>query len=224
MKNHAPAGITLDNASDRTAGLALQGPAAAQLLPEGADLATYHFKQTTVAGKKCIVARTGYTGEDGFELICDASDAEFFWNEILRRGAKPCGLGARDTLRLEMCYPLHGNDITEDTTPIEAGLGKFVALDKGDFIGRSALAMPATRKLIAFKMTGKTPPPRPHYPILAGGRRVGEITSGTQSPTLGAGIGMGYVEIGVTGNIEIEIRGKNYPATIEKKPLLRRTK
>jgi aminomethyltransferase len=224
MKSHAPDGITLDNASDRTAAVALQGPASTQLLPEGENLAPYHFKQTTVAGKKCIVARTGYTGEDGFELIFDAGDAEFFWNELIHRGAKPCGLGARDTLRLEMCYPLHGNDITEQTTPIEAGLGKFVSLDKGDFIGRSALALPATCKLIAFKMTGKPPPPRPHYPIIAGGRSVGEITSGTQSPTLGTGIGMGYVEIGVTGNIEIEIRGKNYPATIEKKPLLRKTK
>jgi aminomethyltransferase len=223
IKNHAPAGTTLDNASDRTAAVALQGPASAQLLPEGAALATYHFQQTKIAGHDCILARTGYTGEDGFELIFDAGDAEFFWNELLRRGAKPCGLGARDTLRLEMCYPLHGNDLTEDTTPIEAVLGKFISLEKGDFIGRSALALPAARKLIAFKMTGKTPPPRPHYPILAGGRRVGEITSGTQSPTLGTGIGMGYVEIGVTGTIEIEIRGKHFPATIEKKPLLRKT-
>jgi aminomethyltransferase len=144
-------------------------------------------------------------------------------------GVLPCGLGARDTLRLEMCYPLHGNDITEKTTPMEAGLGKFVSFDKGAFIGSDVLveqkAEGVGRKLVAFTMTEKSPPPRPHYPILANGRKVGEITSGTQSPTLGIGVGMGYVEVAAASvgrAIEIEIRGKRFPAVIQKKPILKK--
>ena len=149
------------------------------------------------SGKTCWVARTGYTGEDGFEIICNAGDVVAIWEHFLAASVMPCGLGARDTLRLEMCYPLHGNDLTEETTPLEAGLGRFVALDKPDFIGRAALLKQkqdgVTRRLVAFTMTEKSPPPRPHYPLLAGGVRVGEVTSGTLSPTLGIGIGMGYV-------------------------------
>ena len=133
-----------------------------------------------------------------------------------------------------MCYPLHGSDITEETTPLEAGLGKFVSFDKSTFVGRAALAdqkkTGVKRKLVALKMTDKSPPPRPHYSILAAGRdactkKVGEITSGTQSPTLGVGIGMGYVEAGAAragSAIEIEIRGKRFPAVIENKPILKR--
>ena len=121
-----------------------------------------------------------------------------FWWQANRWGFSHAGLGARDTLRLEMCYPLHGNDITEETTPLEAGLGKFVAFDKGPFIGSETLAEQkakgVSRKLMAFTMAEKSPPPRPHYAMLAEGRKVGEVTSGTQSPTLGIGIGMGYVE------------------------------
>ena len=223
IRTHAPADVLLDNISDRTAALALQGPRAVQYLPAAADLKPFHITRLTLAGKPCWVARTGYTGEDGFEIICDDPDVVTLWNHFLQAGVTPCGLGARDTLRLEMCYPLHGNDITENTTPLEAGLGKYVNFDKGDFIGRDAIERNPTRKLIAFKMTGKTPPPRPHYPIQSAGRVVGEVTSGTQSPSLGYGIGLGYVAAGTT-DIAIEIRGQLFPATMEKKPLLRKNK
>ena len=235
IRSHMPVDVALENQSEQTAGLALQGPAAVKLIPAAADLPVFHVRKLNVCGVDCLVARTGYTGEDGFELICDAKAAAGLWKELLKRGAefgiRPCGLGCRDTLRLEMCYPLHGSDITEATTPIEAGLGRFVSFDKGNFIGRSVMLEQkekgTARKLVAFKMSDKSPPPRPHYPIMADGRKVGEIASGTQSPTLGIGIGMGYVETaaaGVGSKIDIEIRGKNYPAVVEKKPLLKRNK
>jgi aminomethyltransferase len=235
MNSQASASAVLENESDKTAMLALQGPNATRLLADSTDISYFHITRKSVFGRKCRVARTGYTGEDGFEILCDAADGVAFWTELLRRGAecgiKPCGLGARDTLRLEMCYPLNGSDMNEDTTPLEAGLGRFVALDKGDFIGRDALLGQKEngieRKLIAFKMAEKSPPPRQHYPIVSDARRIGEVTSGAQSPTLGIGIGMGYVEAdaAVIGTkIGIEIRGRKYAATIEKKPLLKRTK
>ena len=241
MNAQASAAVVLENESDKTAGLALQGPNAAKLLGNEGGIAHFHIERQSVFGKECWVARTGYTGEDGFEILCGAGDVTELWSELLRRGAefgiKPCGLGARDTLRLEMCYPLHGNEMNEETTPLEADLGKFVAFGKGDFIGRAALAEQkekgVTRKLIAFTMTEKSPPPRTHYPIMTAGRdacatkRIGEVTSGTQSPTLGIGIGMGYVETksaAIGSKIGIEIRGKTYAATIEKKPLLERGK
>ena len=234
MNAHVNTSAVFENESDKTAALALQGPNATKLLAEAAtSVRHFHIARLDVLGCECWVARTGYTGEDGFEILCDANDATELWNALLTRGRdfgiRPCGLGARDTLRLEMCYPLHGNDLTEQTTPLEAGLGKFVSFDKGEFMGREALAAQkekgVARKLIAFNMAGKTPPPRPHYVIAAGGRKIGEVTSGTLSPTLGIGIGMGYVESGaaqIDTRIEIEIRGKNYPATIERKPLLKR--
>ena len=233
MNARAPRPVVLDNLSDKMAALALQGPSAAQVLPEAAEIAHFGVLRLAVLGKRCWVARTGYTGEDGFEIVCDPSDAPTLWAGLMERGKtfgiKPCGLGARDTLRLEMCYPLHGNDITEETTPLEAGLGKFVSFDKKLFVGRDALEAQkesgVARKLVAFKMTGKSPPPRPHYPILADGRVVGEVTSGTQSPSLSIGIGMGYVKTGearVGIPIEIEVRGRRFAAVIEKKPILKR--
>jgi len=218
----------VSNQSAQTAALALQGPHARQLLDPG--LAPFHVARQPVFGKTCWVARTGYTGEDGYEILCDNTDADFLWTELLKRGAQPCGLGARDTLRLEAGLPLHGHDITDTTTPVEAGLSRFISFDKGDFIGRDVLLQhrdhgPA-RKLVAFRMTAaKCPPPRQHYPILDGGRKIGEVTSGTQSPTLGYGIGLGYVEAGsaaVETKIEIAVRGKLFPASIAKKPLYKR--
>ncbi|HUK84019.1 MAG TPA: glycine cleavage system aminomethyltransferase GcvT [Verrucomicrobiae bacterium] len=236
MNAHASASAVFENESDKTAALALQGPNAARLLADAAaQVPHFHIARLDVLGKRCWVARTGYTGEDGFELLCDAADAVELWNTLLARGREfgiqPCGLGARDTLRLEMCYPLNGSDMTKDTTPLEAGLGKFVVFDKGEFIGRDALFLQkekgVARKLVAFKMVDKSPPPRSHYPIVAGARKIGEVTSGTQSPTLGIGIGMGYAETGCaqTGSrIEIQIRGKNHPAVIEDKPLLKKAR
>ena len=233
MTSPAPESAVINNLSDRFAALALQGPAASKFFDFSPTLPHFHIQRHQVFGKECWVARTGYTGEDGFELFCEATDAPHLWRMLLAWGKQfgilPCGLGARDTLRVEMCYPLHGNDITEKTTPMEAGLGKFVSFDKGAFVGRDALveqkAKGVGRRLVAFTMTEKSPPPRPHYAILAGGHKVGEITSGTQSPTLGIGVGMGYVEVAaasVRTAIEIEIRGKRFPAVIQKKPILKK--
>jgi aminomethyltransferase len=219
-------GVTIDDQSDATAAVALQGPESAKILPVAAPLPSFGIASLDVFGIACRVARTGYTGEDGFEILCAANDAMKLWTELMARGAKPCGLGARDTLRLEMCYPLHGNDITETTTPIEAGLGRYVALDKNNFTGREALFEQKTRgtprKLVAFKMTEKSAPPRSHYALLAAGRRVGEITSGAPSPSLGIGVGMGYVETEFTAPgtpLGVDIRGKTFAAVVETKPL-----
>jgi len=233
MNVAAAKAVVFDNLSDKLAAVALQGPSASKVLDTAGDIPHFGIARRDVFSKQCWVARTGYTGEDGFEIVCDAADATTLWSGLLERGKpfaiRPCGLGARDTLRLEMCYPLHGNDITEETTLLEAGLGKFVSFDKGDFVGRAALIRQkqegVKRKLVAIKMTGKSPPPRQHYAIMATATKVGEVTSGTQSPSLGVGIGMGYVECAAspTGTkIEIEIRGKRYAAVIGKKPLLKR--
>jgi aminomethyltransferase len=152
------------------------------------------------------------------------------WDKLLEigqpHGLKPCGLGARDTLRTEVCYPLYGHELNEDTTPIEAGLGFFVAFEKGDFIGRSVMAEQKAngvkKKCVAFKMTDKCAPPRPGYPIWAGGNKAGEVTSGTQSPSLGIGIGLGYVppDFAAPGTpVEIEIRSKRSAAVVVQKPI-----
>jgi aminomethyltransferase len=145
---------------------------------------------------------------------------------------KPAGLGARDTLRTEVCYPLYGHELDENTTPIEAGLGFFVALDKGDFMGRGVLAFQKAegtrKKLVAFKSLGKSAPPRPHYPLWSTGpepARLGEVVSGTQSPSLGVGIGLGYVPpaMAAAGTpLLVEIRGKRFDAVVAPKPLYRK--
>jgi len=179
------------------------------------------------------MARTGYTGEDGVEVFFRNADAAKFWNTVLEKGKmlgiKPCGLGSRDTLRLEMCYPLNGSDLSPDRNPIEAGLGFFVDLTKPKFIGRDVLLKTKENgpreKLVPFKMKEKGPPPRPHYPVSENGNRIGEVTSGTLSPSLNWGVGMAYVsaphaKIGT--QIDIEIRGQKFPATIEKKPLYKK--
>ncbi len=184
-------------------------------------------------GHDLLISRTGYTGEDGFEIVGNDEPVRQVWDALLESGKafglKPCGLGARDTLRTEMCYPLYGQELDENTTPIEAGLGFFVALDKGEFIGRTVLAEQkakgVSKKCIAFKMTEKCAPPRPHYPIWANGARVGEVVSGTQSPSLNIGIGMGYVPpefAAPEATIEIEIRGKRSRAIVVKKPIYKK--
>ncbi len=187
-------------------------------------------------GGSVLVSRTGYTGEDGFEILGREEDILDIWNAILAAGApfgiKPCGLGARDTLRTEVCYPLYAHELDEETTPIEAGLGFFVALDKGEFTGRSVLAAQKTngvnKKCVAFKMTERSAPPRPEYPIWSSGdgaRAIGKVASGTQSPSLGIGIGMGYVppEFAKAGTaLEIEIRGRRSPAVVVPKPIYRK--
>ncbi len=235
MKSQLPEGVTLNNRSDEFAGLAVQGPKAAAWFDAyvggKCEAPTRnHIVRLDIGGGHTFIARTGYTGEDGFELFCPAASGAQVWNDVLASGAafgiKPCGLGARDTLRLEMCYPLNGNDLSPDRTPIEAGLGFFVDLQKPDFIGRSVLAAqkengPALR-LAAFKMQGVTPPPRSHYPIFKDGVQIGETSSGGLSPTLSTGIGMAYLPADAAKPdtaIEIDIRGRRFPAVVEKKPL-----
>jgi len=207
-----------------------------RLFAKVTDLKKNEVGQFAFGGENMWVSRTGYTGEDGFEVVAPAERVEAVWNKLLEvglaYGLKPCGLGARDTLRTEMCYPLYGHELDENTTPIEAGLGFFVALDKGEFMGRSGLAEQKAKgpkkKLVAFKMSEKSAPPRPGYGVCsagANGAKIGDVVSGTQSPSLGIGIGMGYVppEFAKAGTeMEIEIRGKRAKAIVVPKPIYRK--
>lgn len=231
LEEHQTDGVNLDNRSDTMSALAVQGPAAGQIFREVFQ-AEMPARNALVTMEKCrgavIAAGTGYTGESGCELFFSSSLAADIWHALLQAGAKPCGLGARDTLRLEMCYPLNGSDLSPDRTPLEAGLGMFVALDKPDFLGREALlaqkaaGLPA--KLAALRMTGKSPPPRAHYPVLVDGQLVGETTSGARSPSLGEGIALAYLppDLAKPGQVvEIDIRGRPFAAVVEKKPFYR---
>jgi aminomethyltransferase len=239
LADHRTGGVEVMNESDRYGALAIQGPKIAELfrnlcgsdkeLPARNRIATFE-----IAGTQVLVARTGYTGEDGIEIFFPAEQAARIWNEVLRKGEssgiRPCGLGARDTLRLEMCYPLNGSDLSPEHNPIEAGLGMFVDLTKPEFIGREKLLHdkehgPA-RRLVAFRMKSKSPPPRPHYRVFRNGEEAGELTSGTLSPSLNYGIGMAYLKAPVPRpgeEIEIEIRGQKFPAVVEKKPLYKKS-
>lgn len=248
-RKFSPSQLSLTDASHHYAAIAVQGPKVRSFInecipgPANAVMpvnAVTELKKNEVAGfafSNCniLVACTGYTGEDGFEILGPESGAQPIWDKLLAVGAsagiKPCGLGARDTLRTEMCYPLYGHELDEQTTPIEAGVGFFVGLDKGDFNGRAVLAGQKAngvkKKLVAFKMTDKSAPPRPHYPIWVNGAQSGVVTSGTQSPSLNLGIGLGYVppESAKAGTaIEIEIRGKLCPAIIVPKPIYQPTR
>jgi len=240
------ASVELKNRSDEMAAVAVQGPKVCNFIdscfPASAQMpSTLQKNEMTrlaLSGQTVLVSRTGYTGEDGFEVVAPADGIEAIWNKIIEIGApfglKPAGLGARDTLRTEACYPLYGHELDEETTPLEAGLGFFVALGKGDFLGRSVLAEQkakgAAKKLIAFKMSGRSAPPRPQYPIWSasgGPAPMGRVTSGTQSPSLGIGIGLGFVppEFSPPNTaIAIEIRAKHLPATIVPKPIYRPTR
>ncbi|MBA3341666.1 MAG: glycine cleavage system aminomethyltransferase GcvT [Gemmatimonadaceae bacterium] len=222
---------TIDDVSDATALLALQGPSAARILQRHTDtdlatIAYYHFARGTVAGiPGIIISRTGYTGEDGFELYFPNEHAVGVWNSLTASGdVVPAGLGSRDSLRLEMGMALYGNDIDDTVTPLEANLGWLVKLKKADFVGRDALVQQKghglTRKLVGFTATERCFP-RPGYPVFAGGEASGEIRSGTMSPTLNVPIGTAYLPIAFTAPgsaLEIEIRGKRIPAVVEKMP------
>jgi glycine cleavage system T protein (aminomethyltransferase) len=231
--------VRLSNRSANFGGVAIQGPRITELFQAlfgvDADLPTRnHIVDLPFNGTSVSVARTGYTGEDGVEVFFRTSDAVKFWNAVLEKGRplgiKPCGLGARDTLRLEMCYPLNGSDLSPQRNPIEAGLGFFVDLTKSKFIGRDAL-LPTKEngpqeKLVSFRMKEKGPPPRPHYGVFQNGERIGEVTSGTLSPSLNWGVGMAYVSAShakIGGQIDIEIRERKFPATIEKKPFYKKS-
>jgi len=231
-------GTPWKDVSDAWALLALQGPKSIGVMKGlGAprsllELPYFHVTRASVAGVDLWAARTGYTGEDGFELFCASEDTVTLWRALLEagqtHGLQPVGLGARDTLRLEARLMLYGNDITEDTHPLEAGLGWVVKLDAGDFIGRDALRAVKTagldRKLVGFEMTGRGIA-RHGYPIVANGAPVGEVTSGSPGPTVGRNIGLGYVPLalGKAGTtLGIEIRGKVVDAVVVRTPFYKR--
>jgi glycine cleavage system T protein (aminomethyltransferase) len=223
LKAHEISGSDVRDVSDEYALLAVQGPHAIEKL--GLPAAPqFTFAEESVDGVQCMVNRTGYTGEDGCEILCMAEDAVQLWDAVVARGVSPCGLGARDTLRLEACLALHGNDITPDTDAISAGLGWTCALDK-EFTGveelRRIKADGPARKLVAFSMEERAIP-RQGMGIEGGG----EVTSGTHSPTLDVGIGMGYVpseQAAVGTELSIDVRGKPRSARVVKKPFYKRS-
>ncbi|HEX6535784.1 MAG TPA: glycine cleavage system aminomethyltransferase GcvT [Gemmatimonadaceae bacterium] len=221
---------TLTDISDDIGLLALQGPEAQGVLQPltSVDLSAigyYHFAEGEVAGMRMIVSRTGYTGEDGFELYHSAADSVRLWEALMATGAiTPAGLGCRDTLRLEMGMALYGNDIDDTTTPLEANLGWLVKLKKGDFVGREALVRQkeagVPRKLVGFTTTERAFP-RHGYGVWYEGKQVGEVRSGTMSPTLGIPIGTCYLPAAAAKEgtpFEIEIRGKRVAARVVKLP------
>lgn len=237
MQENLMPGVQVDNRSDEFSLIAVQGRNAQATLQKLADIELseiefYWFRNGKLAGADAFIARTGYTGEDGFEVGVRVSHAADVWNAISAAGAEfgiqPIGLAARDTLRMEMKFSLYGNDIDETTNPIEAGLSWITKVDKGDFIGRDAIlkmkeAGP-TRKLIGFEMKERAVA-RHGYAILKDGAEVGHVTSGTFSPSLEKGIGIGYVNLPhnqVGTEIHISIRGKAVPAEIIKTPFYQR--
>ncbi|HUF90420.1 MAG TPA: glycine cleavage system aminomethyltransferase GcvT [Gemmatimonadota bacterium] len=226
-------GVELRDRSDEVTLLAVQGPAAAAVVSAVSDvavddLAFYWKRDGDVAGVPVILSRTGYTGEDGFELYFDRGGSEAVWSALMDAGAEhgiePCGLGARDTLRLEMKYALYGNDIDEGTNPYEAGLGWIVKLDKGDFVGRDALARIVDegprRRLVGFRLHERGIP-RAGYPVRLDGEEVSEVRSGAMSPTLGYGIGTCYLPKGRTKAgtpLAVEIRDRALAGEVVKTP------
>jgi aminomethyltransferase len=237
MRQQAGRGVEVTNVSAQYAQLALQGPLAEKILqPLTAlvlsQLRTFHFQFADVASIRCLVSRTGYTGEDGFELYCDTDNAETLWCALLDAGGAdglvPAGLGARDTLRLEMGYPLYGHELDETTTPFEAGLDWVVKLSKPEFFGRAVLARQkvegAPRRLVALELM-EPGIARSGYELSRDGRALGRVTSGTKSPSLGKSIALGYVsrEAAASGeDLDVEIRGRKTRAKIVALPFVRR--
>jgi aminomethyltransferase len=230
VKQKGGANVRLKDISDEVGLLALQGPGSQALLqPLTAtrldDIGYYRFDVGKVAGAQCFISRTGYTGEDGFELYCRDRDTVALWQALTGAGARPIGLGARDSLRLEMGYALYGSDIDDTITPLEAGLGWIVKLDKGSpFMGDRALREQkqrgVTRKLVGFRLDGRGIP-RHGYPVYHGGRDVDVVRSGAMSPSLGQPIGTTYLppDAAKPGTrFEVEIRGERVPAEVVKRP------
>jgi aminomethyltransferase len=222
IKEREIPGSDVRDVSDEFALLAVQGPHSLERLELG-DAPPFTFAIEELDGIECMVNRTGYTGEVGVELLVPAEDAVALWDRVLERGAVPCGLGARDTLRLEVCFPLHGNDITQDTDAISAGLGWVCAFDK-DFTGAEELrrikAEGPTEKLVPFVME-EGGIPRAGMSIAGGGR----VTSGSHSPMLDRGIGMGYVPTARSEpgtELTIDVRGRDRSARVVKKPIYKR--
>jgi aminomethyltransferase len=241
IRNNLPPGasVSFSDKSDSFSALALQGPRAMEIARQflGAGWKEPRRNEITRASWNCqpiLTARTGYTGEDGLELFFGNEIAEKVFLELLERGKplglKPCGLGARDTLRLEAALPLNGNDLSPHRTPLAAGLGAFVSLTKEEmFPGKEVLRQQknagVAETLVAFRLVDKGPPPRPHYQLFSGAEPVGEVTSGAPSPTLGAGIGLAYVRSALATpgtRLELEVRGARVPVEVVKKPFYKR--
>lgn len=242
MTTHLKGNVTLKNVSDETCLLAIQGPKSIEVVQkltsvDVASIGYYRFAQGDFAGmQNVLISETGYTGEKGFEIYFknEGIDAVHVWNTIMEAGAecgiKPAGLGARDTLRLEMGFALYGNDISKDTNPLEAGLGWITKFDKPDFVAKSILevikAEGVKKRLIGFVVDEEKAMPRAHYPLCdASGNQVGEVTSGGLSITNGAGIGMGYCDVNYAKEnqtIYISIRGKLVKATLTKPPFIKK--
>jgi aminomethyltransferase len=239
MQQHLVPEVELQDRSDELTLLALQGPMAGTTLAKLTrinleDIPFYWLREGAVNGVEMLISRTGYTGEPGFELCFPIQHSEAVWRALLQAGREfdiePVGLGARDTLRLEMKYCLYGNDIDKTTNPIEAGLGWITKLDKGDFIGRAAIQKMKedgpSRKLVGFQMEVKAIP-RHGYAIWQGAQKIGVVTSGSFSPMLETGIGMAYVRVEATAigtEIEVDVRGKKIPARIVKTPFYRKSR
>lgn len=237
IKQHTIDGVEIEDASDRMSLLAVQGRHAEDVIGKltETDLSAikfYWFREGEVAGHRAIISRTGYTGEAGFELYVDNENAPEIWDAVLEAGEEfgiePAGLGARDTLRMEMKLALYGNDIDQTTNPIEAGLGWITKVNKGDFVGREAVQAVKekgiSRKLIGFEVEGKAIP-RKDYVCYQGAEEIGLVTSGCWSPSLDKGIGMAYLSkenTPVGTRFELEIRGKRIPAQVVETPFYHR--
>ncbi|MEK9629318.1 MAG: glycine cleavage system aminomethyltransferase GcvT [Nitrospinota bacterium] len=235
LKNSGNFNASVKNTSPQTAQLAVQGKHSEELVQKLCDIQLseieyYHFRKAKIQNFECIVARTGYTGEDGFEIYVDSNVAETVYKSLIEKGQpydlQPIGLGARDTLRMEMGYALYGNELSENGNPLEAGLGWVIKLQKEDFLGKAALKKQKdaglSQKLVGIRLLDRGVP-RPHYRVLKDGSPVGELTSGTFSPSLNTGIGLCYVstEYAKPGtNLDVEIRKSNVPAEVIKLPFL----
>jgi aminomethyltransferase len=232
--------VSVEDISDETGMIAIQGPNAVDIVQKLTDANLsdqpyFTWQEATVAGIPAMLARTGYTGEDGFEFYTDIAQIGALWDALMEAGQElgvvPVGLGARDTLRLEARMPLYGNELADDISPLEAGLGWAVKLDKGDFIGRDLLAAMketgAPRRTVGFQLIERGGSPRSHYDVCVDGRKVGYVTSGAMSPTLGENIGLALVEREVAGvgkPLEIIVRDKPVKAVQVKTPFYKREK
>ena len=238
IQKQADENVEVENTSSRYAQLALQGPLAEEILRpltsfQLGDIKPFFFATAEVSGIRSLVARTGYTGEAGFELYCDPDDSEKLWNRLLESGRpmglEPAGLGARDTLRLEKAYPLYGHELDDTTTPLEAGLEWVTKFAKGPFIGREVLLQQkkegAKRRLVGLELL-EPGIARSDYPLSKNGQPIGRVTSGTKSPTLGKSIALGYVardQAQPDNQVEVQIRGRKVRAKIVPLPFYRRS-
>ena len=235
LKNASNFNVSVKNTSQQTAQLAVQGKHSEALIQKLCDtplgeIGYYHFRKAKIYNFECIIARTGYTGEDGFEIYIDSKDAKSLYKSLIEEGEpfnlQPIGLGARDTLRMEMGYALYGNELNENCNPLEAGLEWVIKLQKNDFLGKAALKKQKdaglSRRLVGIRLLDRGVP-RPHYRVLNEGLLIGEMTSGTFSPSLNAGIGLCYLSKEYTKpgtKLDVEIRKLKVPAEVVKLPFL----